>query len=52
MLFKNYLMLLKIKIYFIVIPLVILGCAESNHEKIENIRLDEKLANELSLIHI
>ena len=40
-------MLLKIKIYFTVISLVILGCAESNHEKIQNIRLNEKLANEL-----
>ena len=40
-------MLLKIKIYFIVIPLVILGCAESNQEKIQNIKLNEKLANEL-----
>ena len=40
-------MLLKIKIYFIVISLVILGCSKSNHEKIQNIRLNEKLANEL-----
>ena len=41
-------MLLKIKINFIVILLVILGCSKSNHEKIQNIRLNEKLANELS----
>ena len=45
-------MLLKIKIYFILISLVILGCSESNHEKIQNIRLNEKLANELVSLSI
>ena len=45
-------MLLKIKIYFIVISLVILGCSKSNHEKIQNIRLNKKLANELVSLSI
>ena len=37
----------KIKTSLLLVVLVILGCAKNNHEKIENIRLNEKLANEL-----
>ena len=39
--------MIKSNFYFLIVSILILGCAESNHEKIQNIKLNEKLANEL-----
>ena len=40
-------MLTKNKVFFLLIFLIAFGCKESNEERIENIKLTEKLATEL-----
>ena len=40
-------MLLKNKTYILLFLLLVSGCLDSKEEKIENITLNEKLANEL-----